>query len=372
MDSNEQNPDQLAVAEPFDFFAAPPPPQTSTMDRIFFGRFGMRAGWGMAIFILIVAILTLLGGAAAVVVTGHAREIMAMRMQQQSHPNAPKAKLTIPFTAGLVTVSDGIQFAGMAMMCFFFANGERRRFGTYGIGKARMLDFLPGAFWGLVALSALVFTMHAFHVLYFDARILSGSVILIYGLKWLVAFLFVGFAEEYELRGYLQFTLTRGVYGLAEKISPERARFVAFWIAAAIMSVLFGALHLGNGGENALGILQVVLVGLVFSYVLWRTGSLWWAIGFHMAWDWAQSFLYGVPDSGNLSAGRLFQTHAAGKPLLSGGVDGPEGSVLCVPIMLLVFVVVRFTTKQGVQPPLEQRPKEYPQPYLPVTPTSTA
>jgi membrane protease YdiL (CAAX protease family) len=179
---------------------------------------------------------------------------------------------------------------------------------------------------------------------------------LFYGLKWLLAFLMVGFSEEYQLRGYLQFTLTRGVYGLAEKLSPERARVIAFWIAAVIMSLVFGAMHLGNGGENALGIGQVVLVGLVFSYVLWRTGSLWWAIGFHMAWDWAQSFLYGVPDSGNVSVGRLFQTHAAGRPLLSGGVDGPEGSVLCIPVMLLVLVIVRYTTRPGVQPPLEPEP----------------
>jgi membrane protease YdiL (CAAX protease family) len=374
MNAYEQNPDQPIVAAPFDFVSpqpAPTPPP-STSHSIFFGRFGMRAGWGMAIFIAGVLLLTVLGGIVAVIATGHAKEIMAARMQHQAHPNTPAPRLTLSFTAGLVTANDFTSFVGMAAMCFIFSKLERRRFGTYGIGKVRMMDFLPGAFWGLAALSVLVFAMHSMHVLYFDARLLSGPVMYAYGLKWLIAFLFVGFSEEYELRGYLQYTLTRGVYGLAEKISPERARFVAFWIAAGIMSLLFGALHLGNKGENALGILQVVLVGLVFSYVLWRTGSLWWAIGFHMAWDWAQSFLYGVPDSGNISAGRLFQTHAAGKPLFSGGVDGPEGSLLCVPVMLLVFVVVRFTTKQGVQPPLEQLPKEAYEPYLPVTPISAA
>jgi membrane protease YdiL (CAAX protease family) len=92
--------------------------------------------------------------------------------------------------------------------------------------------------------------------------------------------------------------------------------------------------------------------------VLFRTGSLWWAIGFHMAWDWAQSFLYGVPDSGNISVGRLFQTHFAGKPLLSGGSDGPEGSLFCIPIFLLMLLVIRFTTKRGELPPLEQLSRE--------------
>jgi hypothetical protein len=71
-----------------------------------------------------------------------------------------------------------------------------------------------------------------------------------------------------------------------------------------------------------------------------------------MAWDWAQSFLYGVPDSGLLVQGRLFATHAVGNPMLSGGADGPEGSILCIPIMLLVIVVLLFT-RSSPQPALE-------------------
>jgi membrane protease YdiL (CAAX protease family) len=336
---------------------APPPAPVHAPNKIFFGRFGFRAGWGMAIFIVLYAILSIVGGIFALGTTGKMKEAMAIRAQASAHPNAPKPKLNLPFVPALVITSDGISFLGMLGICWFFSKAERRRLASYGIGKLRRSDFFPGAFWGLAALSVLVFLLHAFHLLFFDARLLTGSALILYALKWLFAFLLVGFSEEYLLRGYLQFTLTRGVFGLAEKISPSNARAVAFWIAAVIMSLVFGALHLGNGGENALGIAQVVLVGLVFSYVLWRTGSLWWAIGFHMAWDWAQSFLFGVPDSGNLSVGRLFQTHIAGKTILSGGVDGPEGSLLCVPVMLLVFVVVRFTTKPGEQPPLEQAPK---------------
>ena len=118
------------------------------------------------------------------------------------------------------------------------------------------------------------------------------------------------------------------MYTMAERISPKHARAIAFWAAAVVMSCLFGAGHLFNPGETAPGIAAVFLAGMVFSYALWHTGSLWWAIGFHMAWDWAQSFLYGVPDSGFLSAGRLLKTHPMGNPLLSGGTTGPEGSVL--------------------------------------------
>ncbi len=334
--------------------SAPVQPSPSGSGQgVFIGRFGLRAGWSMAIFVGLVAIIVVLSGFFSVAATGHLKEFMAARMQAQAHPQVHAPKPTVPFQPALVIVSDGLSFLGMLGVCWFFSKAEGRRLGVYGIGSSRRSDFFPGAFWGFVALSGLVLLLRSLHVLYFDERLLTGPAIFVYGAKWLLAFLAVGFSEEYMLRGYLQFTLTRGVIGLAEKISPTNARMVAFWMAAVIMSFTFGALHLGNTGENALGLGQVVLIGLIFSYVLWRTGSLWWAIGFHMAWDWAQSFLYGVADSGNLSVGRLFQTHIAGRPLLSGGVDGPEGSILCIPMLLVVVLVVRLTTRPGEQPPLE-------------------
>jgi membrane protease YdiL (CAAX protease family) len=214
-----------------------------------------------------------------------------------------------------------------------------------------MGDLLPGAFWGVVSLSALIGILHALHLLVFDGIALHGIALLRFGLEWLVMFLVVGFAEEYLMRGYLQFTLTRGFYGLGG--GPEsKQRAVAFWCAAVVMSALFACAHLGNGGENFVGLFMVFIAGIVFSYALWRTGSLWWGIGFHMAWDWAQSFLWGVPDSGSLSYGRLMNTHPVGKVFLSGGSDGPEGSIFVIPIMLLVLLAIR-TAKPGVQPPLE-------------------
>jgi len=170
------------------------------------------------------------------------------------------------------------------------------------------------------------------------------------------------------MRGYLQFTLTRGFVSIGNLLSPQHARTIAFWIAAVITSTLFLLGHTHNAGETWLGLFQVFLAGVVFVVALWRTGSLWWGIGFHMAWDWGQSFLYGVPDSGGLEQGRLFATHALGNPLYSGGTVGPEGSVLCAPILLLVIVVL-FFTHPSPQPPLEFTNAPLPtQPHLSPSP----
>jgi len=53
--------------------------------------------------------------------------------------------------------------------------------------------------------------------------------------------------------------------------------------------------------------------------------------------------------------GRLFSTHALGNKLFSGGTVGPEGSILCAPILLLVILVLLFT-HPSPQPLLEIKP----------------
>jgi uncharacterized protein len=328
----------------------PTPPAPNS---VFLGRFGLRAGWSALIFVLLFIVFAAILSIAALAAAGKLPQIIA---DATTHAHAPK--VTTPHVIPDVVahdafIADILQFAGLSLATFVLSRIERRRFSVYGIGRARLADFLPGAFWGLATLSLLVALLRATHLLVFDTRALHGLPVFLFGIKWLLAFLAVGLFEEYFSRGFLQFTLTRGVFGLAEKISSIHARAIAFWIAAFFMSLLFSAGHLHNARENPMGIIMTFLAAVVFSYALWRTGSLWWAIGFHMAWDWAQSFLYGVPDSGQISAGRLFHTHPAGNPLLSGGIDGPEGSVYVIPIMLLSILIIRFTTKPGTQPPLE-------------------
>ena len=64
-----------------------------------------------------------------------------------------------------------------------------------------------------------------------------------------------------------------------------------------------GAMHLGNGGEDFMGIAAAALIGFFFCLTLWRTGNLWWAVGFHMSFDWGETFLFSVPNSGNVAPG---------------------------------------------------------------------
>jgi hypothetical protein len=91
-----------------------------------------------------------------------------------------------------------------------------------------------------------------------------------------------------------------------------------------------------------MGAVTAGLIGLFFCLTLRRTGSLWFAIGAHTAWDWAETFLYGVPNSGQVAPGHLFSPRFHGSRWLTGGSVGPEGSVLAVVVVALMFVAFHF------------------------------
>ncbi len=89
------------------------------------------------------------------------------------------------------------------------------------------------------------------------------------------------------------------------------------------------------------------MIGLFFCLTLRRTGNLWFAVGFHAAWDWGESFLYSVPDSGEKAPGHLLSSSFHGSPWLTGGSVGPEGSVFLFLVIALVWVAFDKVYRQA-------------------------
>jgi membrane protease YdiL (CAAX protease family) len=338
----------------------PPPPQAS----IFTGPFGLRAGWSLLLYFVFLGVIGFgmyeIGHQVAV----HKHHVAELAAKAAGKPAPPplgakpsRPPSNEPGPISNIIINEAIIFAGLFLLSWLMAAIERRKLSAFGLGGIRPVRrFLIGSAFGLVAQSILIAILYFDHLLVFDARLQHGLAILKWGIIELFAYLLVGLVEEYLFRGYLQFTLTRGLVGLGKLISEQNARSIAFWIAAVLTSVLFYFAHTGNPGETRIGLFQVFLAGILLLVCLWRTGSLWLAIGFHMTWDWAQSFLYGVPDSGGLDRARLFATHALGNPRLSGGTDGPEGSLFGIPILLLAIVAIFFLSPSP-QPPLETKPQ---------------
>ncbi len=321
---------------------------------LFFGADGLRAGWGLLLFI---AIVFACGYSIHLLQTAiqHRHSGVAVSKSDGSVASGAgktktDAKLMTPKAA---IIEEGSTFLVVMLATFLVSRVEGRSFGVYGLGgRQRAAQFFAGLFWGVVLLSLLVGILRLLGFLQFDARLLSGGTAFRYGLLWALGFLFVGLLEETMLRGYAQYTLARGLAGIYGAIFPStRHRHTfGFWTAALFLSFVFGFGHSSNPGESPLGLLAAGLAGLVFCFALFRTGSLWWAIGIHTSWDWAQSFLYGVADSGLMADGHLFATHPVGRPIFSGGLTGPEGSIFAILMLAIMAGIVALTLRQAHQP----------------------
>jgi membrane protease YdiL (CAAX protease family) len=202
---------------------------------------------------------------------------------------------------------------------------EGRPFIACGLGGERPLARLLAGFGaGLVLISSIVLLVFATGHAGIGWGGLGAGQVLLFGLAWAGASLLTGFAEELALRGYLLQSLQRGL---------------GFWPALVITTLLFAALHISNSGEGLIGIISVAFGGAILALGVRGTGSLWWSIGLHGAWDYAENFVWGVPDSGQLCAGTLLHTTALGPAWLSGGATGPEGSALALPLLALALAL---------------------------------
>jgi membrane protease YdiL (CAAX protease family) len=238
--------------------------------------------------------------------------------------------INIDQTAGLKFLIPGefaLAFATVIVPSAIMALITREPATRFGFGRSgRFGQLLLGVVTGIVAMSVLIGLM----ALLGGVRTWSFtplSVAPLTGAGYAVLFAIVAVSEEGLLRGY----------GLV-----QLSRAISFWPAAIITSVIFVVLHLGHKTESLIGLAQVGIIGLILAYSFRRTGALWFALGCHGAWDFAETYLYGVPDSGMTTPDALSHVVLQGPTWVTGGVTGPEASWLVFPVLAGVAMVVRF------------------------------
>lgn len=286
-----------------------PPTSAKSKTNILHGPHGIRAGWRALTFLAILATLVFL---------------LSSTLRLLSH-----GRITFGYNHGLTPVSvaltDGIIFLCQSVAAIIMGRIERRNFGQYGLPRVTAFrqHFWTGAVAGFLAISSslsCIFMLHGYRI---TALAIHSSTIVSAAVAWGVAFVILGLAEEFGFRGYLQFTLTAGI---------------GFWPSAVLLSVWFAVIHIGPN-ETKFGVFSVLLFAFLFCLFLRRTGTLWWAVGFHAGWDWGQTFFYGVPDSGFAPYHSLFTSAFGGPHWLTGGSAGPEASIF-TPVVLLVTAIL--------------------------------
>ena len=195
-------------------------------------------------------------------------------------------------------------------------------------GKSFALGLLIG--FGMNAFCILLAWLHG------DLHFYAGSFRVLYMLCALVCVCIQSGAEELITRGYMM--------GALRKRYPV-------WVAIAVNALFFGALHLASPGITVLSFLNIVLVAVALSLVMFYFGSIWLCIAVHTAWNYTQNFLFGLPNSGIVSEGSFLHLDAARDSIFYDAAFGIEGSLSAV-LVLAVFAVciVLYAKKKGLQP----------------------
>lgn len=241
------------------------------------------------------------------------------------------------FSPAYQLLGESLSFVAAFLAAWMLSLFEERPAGEYGlpINEASGKLFGQGCLFGFSEIGLLVGSISLFGGYSFGTFAQHGEAIAKWALFWGIFFFVVGLFEEFFFRGYSLHTLAEGI---------------GFWPAAILLSFCFGAVHLQNSGEGWIGVASVALVGLFWCFSLKRTGSLWFAVGMHAAFDFGETFLFSVPDSGMIFPGHLSNAVLHGPRWMTGGKAGPEASVFDFLILLVFFFAVHILYPEGKLP----------------------
>jgi membrane protease YdiL (CAAX protease family) len=230
-------------------------------------------------------------------------------------------------SAPAVTIRELVSLGEVLLLTGLAALLEWRRIDGYGlpVGQAFGRFFWRGMLAGLMVVVFVGGAMLLTGGMRVHGPALHGTEILAYGLLWLGGMILVGVNEEYLFRGYALQSLWRGA---------------GFWWAALITTGLFAGGHLSKPHENPMDIGMIFVLGLALCLSVRRTGSLWWAVGWHTAFDFGQFFLIGTRNGGQTPMGHLWNATFPGPAWITGGELGTEASGFMVPAAIATFVYI--------------------------------
>ena len=209
--------------------------------------------------------------------------------------------------------------------------------GTFDMNWPRQL--CTGAGIGILMLLPTIAVLYACG--HFTAQFLGGVMTFA---RWTTFYLCAGISEELLFRGFIFRRLIAGL---------------GFWQAQVICTAMFLLVHLANpgleGATMVIGSSNLILFSLAMGFFAVKTESLAIPIGIHAAADLVQGGVLGLGTSGLFGGQGLFQTTLSGPAWLTGGAFGLEGSVLTVAMTATTLVIIYRTSHRTFYSGLEVR-----------------
>lgn len=195
---------------------------------------------------------------------------------------------------------------------FYMKRIERRSYGSMGFMRGGIAKrYLQGLSWGFamcIAALGIAWALGGMRFEGFVEQIPWGMLALFF-----VGFLFQGMSEEVVCRSFMMVSV---------------ANRAPLWVAVALNSLVFAALHLANSGVTFFSFANMVLYGVFASFFFLRTDNVWGIGALHAAWNFTQGSVLGVEVSGRAIQDQLMHFGTTNAPdILSGGQFGLEGGI---------------------------------------------
>ena len=118
-------------------------------------------------------------------------------------------------------------------------------------------------------------------------------------------------------------------------------------------SLFFALLHLANDGITILSVVNIFVVGILFSLMVYYMDSIWCAMAMHTAWNFTQNILFGLPNSGMVAPYSILRLDAStARDSFAYNVGfGIEGTLLADIVLILACVCLYlWGRKYGKKP----------------------
>lgn len=208
---------------------------------------------------------------------------------------------------------------------------DKRTLSSFGFqreGAVRnyVFGFLIGAFLMSIITIMLVFTGNA---------VLNNKSTQTLGINAIVNTLII--APGWMIQSATEEILTRGWM-----MNTIKERYNVIWGVIG-SSLFFALLHLGNPNVSFISIINLILVGILFSLYVIKSKNLWGVCGMHAAWNLFQGNIFGFKVSGvNTQIGSIVELNTVGANWISGGAFGPEGGILCTVVNSITVIVLFY------------------------------
>ena len=233
-----------------------------TLHTVFYNDRGLRAGWRLVIYILLVAIFSTL---------------VNLALDKIFH--LPKTATPAPWQFFL---QESLLFILVFLPACVMAQMERRPVGDYGLPLDSLFGvrFWQGCVLGVVEVVVLMGCIAIFGGYSFGPLNVHGAAIFKWALFWALFFVVVGLFEEFTFRGFL-------MQGLAMLFGGSRSAWI---VACLLQGALFGLAH---AYQNPLGIAITGTLGVLMGLLVLATGrNLWPVIIGHGLFDASRFVLF--------------------------------------------------------------------------------